>query len=188
MTVSELHKRHFHPMETQRLKLRPLVMSDAEAMFAYTSVPASFQYLRRNAHVSVEEDREFVRDILEGYRLHLEFVWGICPQGTDGPIGTCRLFDLRPAEGRCEVSYLIHPAYQRRGIASEAVGGLIRYAFEELDFQKVFARCAAANTGSERVMRKCGMTMEKKLPHCAELHGVWHDFLVYSIKRSEKVV
>lgn len=185
MTVSELHERHFHPMETQRLKLRPLIMSDADAMFAYTSVPASFQYLRRNHHTSVEEDRAFIRDVLEGYQQQREFVWGICLRDKDGIIGTCRLFDLWPAEGRCEVSYLIHPAHQRRGIASEAVGRLVRYAFEELDFQKVLARCAAANTGSERVMLKCGMTLEKTLPRCAELHGAWHDFLLYSITRSE---
>lgn len=188
MTVSELHERHFHPIETQRLNLRPLVTSDAEAMFAYTSIPESFLYLRRHPHISVEEDRAFIRDVLEGYRQHREFVWGICPQDMDRPIGTCRLFDLQPAEGRCEVSYLIHPAYQRCGIASEAVDRLIHYAFEELDVQKVFARCAAGNTGSERVMQKCGMTLEKTLPHCAELHGVWHDFLLYSIKRGGKTV
>lgn len=184
MTWEELHQTHFHKLETERLILRPVRLEDAEAMFAYTSVPACFQYLRRNPHTSVEEDRAFIRDVLEGYRLHREFVWGICPQDMDSPIGTCRLFDFQLAEGCCEVSYLVHPAYQRHGIASEAVGRLIRYAFEELDFQMVFTRCAAGNTGSERVMQKCGMILEKRLPHCAELHGVWHDFLLYSIKRS----
>lgn len=185
MTVPELHERYFHSLETQRLNLRPLIMTDAEAMFAYTSVPESFQYLRRSAHTSVEEDRAFLRDVLEGYRRHREFVWGICLRDMNDPIGTCRLFDFQPTEGRCEVSYLIHPAYQRHGIVSEAVGRLIRYAFEELNLKMVCARCAAENTGSERVMQKCGMTLEQKLPHCAELHGVWHDFLLYSIKRSE---
>lgn len=185
MTVSELHERHFHPLETQRLRLRPLVTPDAEAMFAYTSVPESFQYLRRSVHTSVEEDQAFIRDVLEGYRLHREFVWGICPQDMDRPIGTCRLFDLWPAEGRCEVSYLIHPACRHRGIAPEVVERLIHYVFEELDFRTMYARCAIENTDSERVMQKCGMTLEKKLPHYAKLHGIWYDFLLYSIKRKE---
>lgn len=185
MTIFELHERHFHPMKTQHLKLRPLVMLDAEAMFAYTSVPESFQYLRRSAHTSVEEDRAFLRDVLEGYRQHREFVWGICFQGE--LVGTCRLFDLRLDEKSCEVSYLIHPTYQRRGIASEAVGRLIRYAFEELDVQKVSARCAVENIGSERVMQKCGMTKGDTLLHYTEMDGRMWDFHLYSIQRNEVV-
>lgn len=182
MTVEELHKAHFHELQTKRFHLRHLQLEDVEAMFAYTSVPENFRYLRRNPHVSAEEDLAFIQNVLEGYRQRREFVWGICTQ-KGKLIGTCRLFDLRPSEGRCEVSYMIHPAHQRQGAAAEAVGRLIQYAFEELGLQKVYARCAAENTGSERVMQKCGMTLKKTMPRHAKLHGVWHDFLLYKIEK-----
>ena len=189
MTVTELHQKCFHSLDTQRFHLRPLQLQDAEAMFAYTSVPESFRFLARNPHISADEDRAFIRDVQEGYRRHCEFIWGICPRNVNSfPIGTCRLFELSPDEGHCEVSYLIHPDFKRRGVASEAVERLVRYAFEELGFQTVFARCAAENIASERVMQKCGMTLEKTLPRHIELHGAWHDFLLYSIKRSETAV
>lgn len=183
MTVEKLHKACFHELETRRLLLRPLREEDAEAMFAYTSVPVSFRYLRRSPHTSVEEDRTFIRNVLEGYQRHQEFVWGICFLPEERLIGTCRLFDLRPEEGRCEVSYLIHPEVQGRGTASEAVARLIRFAFDELNFRQVLARCAAPNIGSERVMQKCGMTKREVLPRFAEFHGVCYDFLLYGIEK-----
>ena len=185
MTVSELHERHFHALDAERLLLRPLVMEDASDMFAYTSIPESFRFLRRSTHTSEDEDREFIQNVLSGYRQHCEFVWGICFHLENRLIGTCRLFDLRPSEGNCEVSYLVHPFFQKRGIASEAVRRVIRYAFEELDLERVYARCATTNIGSERVMQKCGMILEKTMPNHSKIHGVWHDFLLYSIKRSK---
>lgn len=188
MTVSELHKACFHELETDRLRLRPLVLEDAGAMFEYTSVPENFRFLRREPHRSPEEDEAFIQNVLEGYRQHREFVWGISLKETGRLIGTCRLFDFQMEAGSCEVSYMLHPQHQRRGITSEAVGRLIRYAFEELEFHEVFARCAASNTGSEQVMRKCGMKREAFLPHEAELHGVWCDFLLYAIKKSEVTI
>lgn len=185
MAVEELHKKHFHELHTNRLLLRPLQLADAEAMFEYTSVPENFRFLRREPHVSVEEDRIFIQNVLDGYRQHREFVWGICIYGENRLIGTCRLFDFHLDEMTCEVSYLIHPKLHGCGIATEAVTRLVQYTFEELTFQKVYARCVDQNIGSVRVMQKCGMKLEKNLPHHSEQHGIWQDFLLYSITAKE---
>ncbi len=188
MTLREVHEQHFHVLETERLLLRPLVIGDADAMFEYTSLPESLLYLKREPHQSAKEDREFVEAVLIGYQQHREFVWGICMKNTDRVIGTCRLFEICPERGCCEVSYLLHPTYQNRGIISEAVKRLIRYAFLELGLQSVKARCAVRNYASEAVMRKCGMKRVALLTQHAELHGVLHDFLLYEItKEAEKI-
>lgn len=183
MTIAALHTDHFHELETPRLHLRPLTIEDAKDMFAYTSIPDNFRFLKRESHQSVEEDRAFLQNVLEGYCQHREFIWGITTQTESGIIGTCRLFNLRLEEQSCEVSYMVHPAQQGQGIASEAVGRLIEYAFQDLEFSTVFACCAVANVGSEQVMRKCGMRQVQVLPHHANLHGIWQDFLLYSIEK-----
>ena len=94
MTVEDLHKKHFHELYTDRLSMRPLRLADAEAMFEYTSVPENFRFLRREPHISAEEDRIFIQSVLDGYCQHREFVWGICLHSEDHVIGTCRLFDF----------------------------------------------------------------------------------------------
>lgn len=183
MTLEELHQTHFHELETERLILRPVRLEDAEAMFAYTSVPASFQYLRRSPHTSMEEDRAFIQNVLEGYRQHREFLWGICMRGEDRLIGTIRLYNFRLDESCCETSYLIHPAYMGKGIGTEAEKRMVKFVFEELEFRRMQSRCAAGNVGSERIMQKSGLKKKTVLPHYAELHGVWYDLLLYEIEK-----
>ena len=187
MLIEDLHRTYFHSLNTPRLVLRPLMPEDAEAMFEYTSCPENFRFLRRAAHQTVREDQVCVNGVLEGYRLHREFVWGICLRENDRVIGTCRMFDIQLEKGCCEVSYLIHSAFQGQGIASEAIRELIRYAFEELGLLQVQARCATENIASERVMQKCGMGKEAVLAHHAEFKGIWFDFYLYSIKNEVTV-
>lgn len=181
MTFQELHERHYHALETDRLLLRPLSPDDAEAMFSYTSQPESFRFLRRAPHQSIEEDRQFLQKAAEAYQTHSDFIWGICEKGSGRLIGTCRLFDLHLTDRRAEVSYLIHPAYQGRGIASDTVRALIRYAFGELGLVRLQARCVSENIGSERVMQKCGMALEGTLRSYANIHNSWKDFKLYAI-------
>lgn len=181
MNLQQIHEAHYHSLQTERLLLRPLTMNDAEAMFSYTSKAESFRFLKRNPHQSVDEDRVFLQKAVESYRTHSDFIWGICEKETNCLIGTCRLFNIDLTDSRGEVSYLIHPSYQGRGIASEAVGALIRFAFEELSLIRVQAHCASENIGSERVMQKCGMQFESILHDYAEIHGSVMDFKLYAI-------
>ena len=185
MTIEELHKEHFHELETERLILRPVRLEDAEDMFAYTSIAESFRYLRRNPHMSVEEDRAFIQNVLNGYREHREFLWGICLRGKDRLIGTVRLHNFRLDESCCETSHLIHPEYMGQGIGTETEKRMVRFTFDELGLSRMQGCCAAENVGSERIMQKGGLKKKAFLPHYAEFHGVWYDFLLYEIEKGD---
>lgn len=183
----QMHIRHFHPLESTRLILRPLRESDAESMFAYTSLPESFRFLKRETHHSVQEDIEFIRHAEEGYRSHREFLYGIEEKTSGVLIGTCRLFGLNMRDGVGEVSYLLHPLYQRRGYTSEAISRIIAYAFNELGLQRIQARCVQDNIGSERVMQKCGMKLEGVLRNFARIHEQLVTFKLYSIVKDNSL-
>lgn len=45
------------------------------------------------------------------------------------------------------------------GIVTEATQPIIRYGFEELGLNRVEGRCNFNNAGSEKVMKKLGMTV-----------------------------
>lgn len=182
----QLHMRHFHTLESARLLLRPLREADAEAMFAYTSQPESFRFLRRDPHRSVQEDLEFIQRAEEGYRTHKEFIWGIEEKESGALVGTCRLFGLSAQDGRGEVSYLMHQTYRRRGYTSEAISRVIRYAFDEIGLHRVQAHCVSGNIGSERVMQKCGMQLEGEQRESVCFHGRYENIKTYSIIREER--
>lgn len=57
--------------------------------------------------------------------------------------------------------YAIAPAWQRQGIASEAAGALVRYAFETLNVRRLVATTAYENLASQAVMHRLGMQLER---------------------------
>ena len=59
-----------------------------------------------------------------------------------------------------ELGWALDPAYGGRGIATEAVEGLLRICFEDLGLRRVTAGCFADNVPSWRLMERVGMRRE----------------------------
>jgi RimJ/RimL family protein N-acetyltransferase len=57
--------------------------------------------------------------------------------------------------------WAVAPDFRRRGIAAEAAGVLIDYAFAELDLARVVATTERENLASIGVMRRLGMRVEE---------------------------
>ncbi|QDP39050.1 GNAT family N-acetyltransferase [Radiobacillus deserti] len=56
--------------------------------------------------------------------------------------------------GLVEIGYGVVPSYQRKGIASEAVTGLVNWLQQEPGVSRIVAECLPTNVGSIRVLEK----------------------------------
>ena len=76
-----------------------------------------------------------------------------------------------------EIGYVIHPDYQGKGYATEAVHMMIKELLK-IGFRKVKAGYFEENEASRRVMEKCGM---KQLSYTDEIEyrGITHKCLYY---------
>ncbi len=74
-------------------------------------------------------------------------------------IGWCGL-DGKAEAGKTVLFYVIDEAYRRRGYATQCAEALLRYAFEEMSYDRIFGGCAKDNYGSRRVMEKVGMKQD----------------------------
>jgi [ribosomal protein S5]-alanine N-acetyltransferase len=61
-----------------------------------------------------------------------------------------------PRDGRAEVGYSIVPSRRKRGIATEALQGLMKWSYETLAISRLAARCLPENHPSKRVLEKNG--------------------------------
>jgi RimJ/RimL family protein N-acetyltransferase len=74
-----------------------------------------------------------------------------------------------------ELGWMIDPALQGRGYATEGASFLLRYAFEALDQPHVISLIHADNTPSRRVAAKLGETIEEEatvLGMTCLVHGI----------------
>ena len=85
-----------------------------------------------------------------------------------------------------EIGWIVHPAYQRRGYASEAALALLRYGFEEMDLHRIIATCQPENPASYRVMEKIGMRREGHFRQCIDRgNDTWWDEYFYALLADE---
>lgn len=84
--------------------------------------------------------------------------WYFLLPGSDGSAQAVGIggFKGRPSSGMVEVGYSIIPAYQRLGLASEAVAMLSDWAFSHPDVELVTAETLPSLLASIRVLEKNG--------------------------------
>lgn len=99
---------------------------------------------------------------------------------------------LRPANsygltGGTELGYRLYPAFWGRGLATEGARALIASAFERLPLDRVVATTMADNTGSWRVLEKCGLRRVSTFyyPDADRMPGAEHGDFVYELTRRD---
>ncbi len=88
-------------------------------------------------------------------------------------------------KGSAEMGYWLAENYWRKGIVTEAVIALRRYAFANLNLCRIFAGVFESNTASQRVLEKAGFVLEGRLRKHVTKQGVVMDELIYSSLREE---
>ncbi|MCD8403716.1 GNAT family N-acetyltransferase [Tenacibaculum finnmarkense] len=97
------------------------------------------QYLE-NAHLDIYQAKQL--------RLVIE------DKKNQKPIGMIDLFDFNPQHKRAGIGILIHPKYQQKGLAFEALKLLINYCFTHLQLHQLYANITADNKNSIRLFTK----------------------------------
>ena len=64
------------------------------------------------------------------------------------------LFDFNPQHKRAGIGILIHPDFQEKGFASEALSLLIQYSFSHLQLHQLYANITSDNSKSIALFTK----------------------------------
>lgn len=86
---------------------------------------------------------------------------------------------------RAEMGYWIGKPCWNRGYCSEAAEALLKYGFETLGLNRIFAHHMSSNPASGKVMQKIGMKREGFLRQHVRKWDVYEDLELYAILRSE---
>ena len=80
---------------------------------------------------------------------------------------------------------MLHPDFQRRGLATEGASHLLEIAFDTLDLHRVVARLDARNRASAAVLTRLGMRHEAHLVENQLFKGEWGDEDQFAILQRE---
>lgn len=170
--------------ETSRLSVRRFSAEDGEAFAAILTDPevCYFEPYETFSHVDA---------VMEAAKLAENPEFYAAVRKEDGRlIGKLYLHDAE-FFGAFELGYTFLRSVWGQGFASEAVRGLLRYAFEVLDIRRIFAEADVENVRSCRVLERCGFRREALYLQSAAFrkdaggNPVYGDYCSYALLQSE---
>ncbi len=176
---------HLPELTTPRLTLRRMMVADTNDMYEYASRQDVTKYLTWYPHPDREYTREYLQYLGKRYAAGMFYDWAVIYEPECKMVGTCGFTAFHCANDCAEVGYVLNPAYWGKGIATEALTRVLRFAFEELELNRVEARFMEDNQRSRRVMEKVGMRFEGVMREAMLIKGTYANVGVCSILRSE---
>jgi RimJ/RimL family protein N-acetyltransferase len=150
-------------LETARLRLRRFTPADIDWLVALDSDPEVMRYITYGVPTPRERyEREILPRWFALYEAMPRLGYWAAETRHDGAfVGWFHLRPDRFDDGEQELGYRFRRAAWRQGYATEGGRALVAYGFERVAADKISARTLAANTGSRRVMEKCGLAYER---------------------------
>jgi [ribosomal protein S5]-alanine N-acetyltransferase len=142
-------------LSTERLDLIPCSLADVPALWALWTDPDVRRYLWDDQVIPVERARALVVQSLDARASGLG-LWVLRRNAQASIGGFCAL--LPTADDEVELLYGLTPAWWGAGLATEAAGAVVRYAFGDLGLARVVAATDPPNLASIRVLERLGMT------------------------------
>lgn len=172
-------------LQTPRLMLRPLKMSDCQDVFAYSRDPEVARHVLWDAHQTIGQTRGYLRYILRQYRNGDPSSYGIVLKESGHVIGTIGFMWLNAENRSAEVGYSLAREYWNHGLMTEALKAVLEMAFDVLKLHRVEAQHETDNPPSGRVMLKAGMRREGTMRGRLFNKGRFVDVDVYAILRED---
>lgn len=172
-------------IETDRLILRPLRMSDARDMFAYSKDPEVSRHVLWDPHKTIWDSRRFLMFARKQYRRGFPGSFAMELKEGGRMIGTIGFMWVNPDFKSAEVGYSMSRDWWNKGLMTEALQAVLRFGFEELKLNRIEAQHETENPASGRVMAHCGMQFEGILRQRVVNKGCFRDVALYAILKND---
>lgn len=144
----------FPVLESERLVLRALEISDAKSIFSLRTNKEVNTFIRRDLLKNLSESRAFI-DFTTNLALDGSGVfWGIATKETDEIIGSIGLRNFDSEKDNAEIGYDLHPNYQEKGFMSEAFQMILEFAFQKMNLSAIEAFTHKNNSASIALLEK----------------------------------
>ena len=175
----------FPVINTERLLLRPFTLDDAKDVQNLANDP------------KIEETTLFIpypypdglaEEWISTHQAEFEnkkqIIWAITSKQNKYLIGSVGL-TLRFEFEKAEFGFWIGQKYWNKGYASEALSAVLKFGFEKLNLNKIFAHHFVNNPASGKVMIKNGLKEEGYLREDIIKDYKYIDVKIYGILKSE---
>lgn len=172
-------------LQTERLILRPFTLADSKRV---QQLAGAYEIADTTGHMPHPyEDgmaEEWISENEREFSAGESATFALTLRESGEVIGAIGLI-IQSNHRRAEMGYWLGLPYWGQGYMTEAARALLRYAFDRLNLNRVYASHFSRNPASGRVMQKAGMTYEGTLRGHFIRWTEPEDLVYYGIQKSE---
>ena len=176
-------------IETERLILRPLRISDVDDLYEYQSDAEIVRYIpwpvrsREQVIEALEKALNIGKSELNEENDFIILAWALKSSGK--VIGQSNTSLKSTNDQLADIGWVTHPDYQRQGFAYEATRALMKYVFGNFQIHRIIADIDTRNPESAKLAEKLGMRREGEFINSEFFKGDWCSMWLYAILKEE---
>lgn len=167
-------------LQTERLVLRKMKMSDSASLFKIWSDPEVTKFMNINSFTDESQAVDMIETLDKLSRENKAIRYSIIELESKKIIGSCgyNYFDFKNA--KAEIGFDISKAFWGKGYAQEAILSLMDYAFSTLKINRIEGKVVPENINSIKVLQKLNFTFEGTMRKCEKFNDKFIDLNIYS--------
>ena len=176
---------NFPTLTTERLTLSRILAADIPTIVKYAGSEQIAATTLNLPHPYEEKDAIFwIQMANAGFVDKTQYTFAIRLNTTNefmGGIGLRTNFKM----GRGELGYWIGAPFWNLGFTTEAASAILKFGFETLELNKIYATHVIENPASGKVMIKNGMIKEGELVDHVKKGGLYKTLIQYRLTKKE---
>lgn len=155
----------FPEINSERLTLRKIEESDSDVVLFLRSDKTINKFIHRPENrrtKNIPDAIKHIRKLNTEIENNKSFSWGITLKNYKGIIGTICLWNFSKNRKVAEVGYDLNPAFQRKGLMSEALKKVVNFGFNDIGLDSIEAYTHIQNENSKNLLEKNGFKFLKE--------------------------
>ncbi|CAA9198422.1 GNAT family N-acetyltransferase [Flavobacterium collinsii] len=166
------------PIETERLLLRELLLSDTDGMFELDSNPNVHLFVGNKPVKEIQESVDMIKHIQGQYEAFGIGRWAVISKETNEFLGWSGIkfitTEINNHKDFYEIGYRFIEKHWGKGYATEAGIAFVNYAFNVIKAEALYAYADEGNKDSRRILEKLGFCYVNSFEYEGELE-VWYE-------------
>lgn len=168
-------------LEGEKCYLRALEPSDIDFLYDLENDETLWEISQTQKPFSRAILQEYLQNATQSIYQSQQLRLAIVSKMEMALVGCVDLYEFDPKNKRAGIGIVLLPEYRKKGLASEALILLIRYAFHYLDLHQLFAEISQDNLPSIQLFKKVGFSYVGTKKDWIYSKGEYKDVGIYQI-------
>ena len=175
----------FQELETPRLLLRKYKIEDASDIFEMYSNREVMKFAGPDCHFTIEDSKIFIESALSGMAQKKDIFWTISLKSQNKVIGDISLCGIDYKHSITYFGLFLAKEYWNKGIMLEAGKPVIKFAFEDVNINRIEGQMFINHISSICGMEKLKFIKEAELRENFSIEDKFQNSFVYSMLKSD---